>query len=130
MKRLWDIQWCWNGWLSLGFHVDHTDPSITLHTPLFILALGRLKQPGFKHGLRGRREFSIWCEGYVATGESAPAQFLGTFEAKSLNEAVMAWKHTQSIEVRRTVYKHKNGPWVYWGRQIFNNEADARKNFG
>ncbi len=46
--RRWDLQWCWNGWLSLGFHFDHTDPSLTLHLPGLIVALGRLKQPGFR----------------------------------------------------------------------------------
>jgi len=47
MKRKWDTRWCWNGWFSLGFHIDHTDPSITFHTPFIIFSVGRLKQPGF-----------------------------------------------------------------------------------
>ena len=29
-------------------HRDHTDPSLTLHLPGFILSFGRLKQPGFR----------------------------------------------------------------------------------
>lgn len=133
MRRLWDIQWCWNGWLSLGFHLDHTDPSITLHMPVLIVAFGHLKQPGFQYGLRGRwgiRDFSLWVEGYVATGESCCAYYLGTFRAKSFGDAVEAWKRTQSREVQRTVYKHDKGPWVYWERQIFDNEAQARVSFG
>ncbi len=48
MERKWDVQWCWNGWLSLGFHIDHTDPGITIHLPLIMFAIGRLKQPGFR----------------------------------------------------------------------------------
>lgn len=47
MKRRWDVQGCWNPWLSVGVHVDHTDPSVALHLPLVVLAVGRLKQPGF-----------------------------------------------------------------------------------
>jgi hypothetical protein len=48
MKRKWDAQWCWNPWLSLGFHFDHIDPSLTIHLPMLILSIGRLKQPGFR----------------------------------------------------------------------------------
>lgn len=48
ISRLWEIQCCWNPWLSVGFHMDHTDPSVTLHLPGLIIAFGRLKQPGFK----------------------------------------------------------------------------------
>ncbi len=48
--RRWEIQWCKNWWFSLGVHIDHGDPSITFHLPGLIVALGRLKQPGFKSG--------------------------------------------------------------------------------
>ena len=46
LLRRWEFQWCRNPWLSLGFHFDHTDPSITLHLPGLIIAVGRLKVPG------------------------------------------------------------------------------------
>jgi len=55
MKHLWDLQWGENWWISMGFHVDHTDPSITFHLPGFIIAAGRLKQPGFRHSARRLR---------------------------------------------------------------------------
>lgn len=55
MRRRWDIQADANWWLSLGFHIDHTDPSITLHLPGFILSFGRLKQPGFPFSVRTRK---------------------------------------------------------------------------
>ena len=51
IARAWDLQLAWNPWLSLGVHVDHTDPSVTLHFPLLIVAIGRLKQPGFRSRL-------------------------------------------------------------------------------
>lgn len=51
MIRRWDIQYEWNPWISVGVHIDHIDPSVTLHFPLGILALGRLKQPGFSYSL-------------------------------------------------------------------------------
>lgn len=48
MMRRWDVQVASNWWLSLGFHIDHTDPSITLHLPGAIVYAGRCKQPGFR----------------------------------------------------------------------------------
>ncbi len=48
MLRKWDVQWCWNPWLSVGFHFDHTDPGLTFHLPGVIISIGRLKQPGFR----------------------------------------------------------------------------------
>lgn len=53
--RGWDIQVECAPWFSLGFHFDHTDPSLTFHLPWVIVAFGRLKIPGFVQGwsLRG-----------------------------------------------------------------------------
>lgn len=48
MKRKWEIQFGKNWWLSLGIHIDHTDPSITFHLPGLIIYIGNCKQPGFK----------------------------------------------------------------------------------
>lgn len=51
IRRHWDFQVLPHSWpLQLGFHIDHTDPSITLHLPWLIVAAGRLKQPGFRGG--------------------------------------------------------------------------------
>ena len=51
MTRRWEVQvTCDNPWFSLGFHIDHTDPSITLHLPFLIVYAGNCKQPGFKIG--------------------------------------------------------------------------------
>jgi len=52
MRRRWGIQAGTNWWISLGFHFDHTDPSITIHLPGIILCLGRCKQPGFRRAPR------------------------------------------------------------------------------
>jgi len=49
MIKKWDIQFTYNPWLSIGIHIDHKDPSITLHLPLIIIYFGRCKQPGFKN---------------------------------------------------------------------------------
>lgn len=52
MWKEWDIQTDKNWWISFGFHIDHTDPSITLHLPGVIISAGICKQPGFKYSLR------------------------------------------------------------------------------
>jgi len=52
MMHRWDVQAGDNWWLSFGFHIDHTDPSITFHLPGIIVAFGRLKQPGFRWSIR------------------------------------------------------------------------------
>lgn len=52
IRRLWDIQCDTNPWVSIGFHIDHTDPSITIHLPVIILYIGHCKQPAFKYSLR------------------------------------------------------------------------------
>jgi len=48
IKKKWEIQRDTNWWFSLGFHIDHTDPSITFHLPGIIIYMGHCKQPGFK----------------------------------------------------------------------------------
>lgn len=49
IRRKWDLQVHWHWWpIQIGFHFDHTDPSITFHLPCLIVAVGRLKQPGFR----------------------------------------------------------------------------------
>ena len=48
IRRAWDIQFAWNPWLSMGFHLDHADPSLTIHLPGIIIYIGRCKQPGFR----------------------------------------------------------------------------------
>ena len=47
-SRRWDIQCARNPWFSLGVHIDHEDPSITLHLPGVLVYAGRCKQPGFR----------------------------------------------------------------------------------
>lgn len=52
IKKKWEVQFDKNWWFSLGFHIDHTDPSITIHLPGILIYLGNCKQPGFKKGLK------------------------------------------------------------------------------
>jgi len=51
MKRKWEAQHFKNPWFSLGFHIDHNDPSITFHLPFYGFYIGNCIQPGFKKGV-------------------------------------------------------------------------------
>jgi hypothetical protein len=72
------------------------------------------------------KTFDLWMEGYRATGDHGTAQYLGKVEAKTFQEACDVFCKERMAE-----------PWLYdatrrtyWGCQIFDNEADARKRFG
>jgi hypothetical protein len=47
MRKRWDIQMCWNPWLSFGIHIDHKGPFAVLHLPGTIVAFGNIPYPGF-----------------------------------------------------------------------------------
>jgi hypothetical protein len=74
--------------------------------------------------------FTIWTEGYRATGEAATATCHGTFEGATFSEAVEKHLRTLSPESQSYYHQHKDGTWTCWGCRLFDNETDARKNFG
>lgn len=65
-------------------------------------------------------KFEIWAEGYNATGNSAPARFMGYRYGNSLIEACT------SLFEGDPLYKNNR----YWGCKLFDNEKDARRSFG
>ncbi len=66
--------------------------------------------------------YSVWMEGYSATGDYAPAHCVGHTNAESFRDAcVKLLKDDTSFnEERLTV----------WGCRLFTNEAEARESFG
>ena len=71
-------------------------------------------------------KFTLWMEGYGATGDSGTAQCLGTYEGDTFADAVQAWVDE---EPDRAQYFKREGL-TYWCCRFFDNEADARKSFG
>ena len=66
--------------------------------------------------------YEIWGEGYAATGQSAGAYFFGKQEAKTFQEACdIFFKDDKYYDS-----KHLS----HWSCHLFDNEKDARKNFG
>jgi len=78
-------------------------------------------------------KYNVWVEGYSATGQSAPAQQLinpnsdsGMWEADSFKEACkkaligLKWDYLYYNEASNS----------YWACRFYDNEKDARIDFG
>ena len=70
-------------------------------------------------------EFEIWSEGYQCTGESGKAYYHGSSEGETFEEACCKLFYGTKEEF---YFRKKN--MTYWGSKLFDNEDDARKNFG
>lgn len=84
------------------------------------------KESGESKGGSLGRVYTLWTEGYVATGESGTATLLGTAKGRTLREAAKnyAEAHPEDASYFNMSFTH------YWSCRIFDNEADARKSFG
>lgn len=74
------------------------------------------------------KTYQVWSEGYCCTGESAGAKFHGEFEGETFRDAVIKWKETLKDEYSRSCVNVDR--LTLWGCRLFDNEIDARKNFG
>jgi len=77
-------------------------------------------------------KFTLWVEGYAATGEHGTARYLGMAEADSFNEAVLKWNKEHNADGRwgNLGYSLNHDRYSLWGCRIYDNEKDARKAFG
>lgn len=71
---------------------------------------------------RSVRRWEIWREGYRVTGNEATAEKVGEEEAETFAEACA--KLYEGIDTFNSVRL------TDWGCRLFDNENDARKNFG
>ncbi len=74
------------------------------------------------------KEFSIWTEGYVATGDISCANYHGKFNGETFRDAVEAFANTLSSKDREAYIDMEK--LSFWGCRFFDNESDARKAFG
>lgn len=72
------------------------------------------------------KEFNIWSEGYRANGESSGAVYLGIYAGVDFRDACLKWANSTSDRLQ--LYDRVRN--TYWGCQLFDNEIDARANFG
>lgn len=78
----------------------------------------------------GKTLFTIWAEGFAATGEAETAWQLNEspIEAESLDDAVH--QYVRASDSRHLFHRRSDGTWTYWGCRLFDNESDARGAFG
>lgn len=74
-------------------------------------------------------QFEIWTEGYGATGEHGNARFHGKFKGQTFKDAVYNYINTLSSEEQK-LFKDNEYGLRLWGCKFFDNEIDARKNYG
>lgn len=71
-------------------------------------------------------ECEVWMGGYAATGEHATAKFLGKIRAHSFREAV-----EKVCRERNMIDEYLDlDNLTYWACPFYDNEKDARKDFG
>jgi len=71
--------------------------------------------------------YDIWMEGFMfSMDERAEASYLGQSEGATFKDAVIAWYEKNPLR------KHSFNPdnLTDWGCRLFDNEVDARRNFG
>lgn len=66
--------------------------------------------------------YEVWCEGFAATGESAPARKMGEIDAATFQEACDYILSGDPYYNPTTL--------THWGCRLFPDETSARKAFG
>ena len=74
---------------------------------------------------RQTKKFTIWSEGYRATGQSGTAQIMGQAYGETFKEACIKF-FTDHRDMR--LFNAEN--LTFWGCSLFPDEARARKFFG
>ncbi|MCH7381195.1 hypothetical protein [Acinetobacter higginsii] len=74
------------------------------------------------------KNYQVWLEGYAATGEQQPAQFVGVVNADNFENAIEILLKQKEWDMK--FFNIVRGTPVYWGCRFFDNETDARKSFG
>ena len=76
-----------------------------------------------------KKRYTIWLEGYAATGNSAPARYMGVHEGTCFEDACLT-ACRENFGPRETARYYDAERNTYWGMHFYSNEADARKYFG
>jgi len=77
------------------------------------------------------KTFSLWVEGYAATGDFGTATFYARVEGVDFNEAVRAYvEKLPPGDKKYWSFDAASNQWRMWGCRAFDNEADARRAFG
>lgn len=75
------------------------------------------------------KTWAVWMEGWAATGQSSPAQFMGRYDGKNFAQACSNW-NLDAQHKGKDYGTFDPDTLSVWGCRLFDNERDARKNFG
>lgn len=73
-----------------------------------------------------KKQIDLWVEGFRVVEAEAKASYLGTYQAKTLKEAVIQWLNENPKEKKYVDLDNL----THWGCSFYDNEYDARKTFG
>jgi hypothetical protein len=73
-----------------------------------------------------KRLYSIWSEGYAATGDFSGATYHGDSYGKGFRDAVYRYAQTNISFSKDLNLKEL----TLWGCKLYDNESDARRTFG
>ena len=73
------------------------------------------------------KSYSIFIEGYVATGQAAGAEKIGTALGTTFREAAIAFSESPEAVGYGNFDEHYL---AFWGCRVFNNLEDAQRRFG
>ena len=80
------------------------------------------------------KEFTIWSEGFAATGERGTARKMGTAKGATFLDAVANLRdrleREKPVEYGVGCFRIEEDKAYYWGCRLFDNERAARRNFG
>lgn len=71
------------------------------------------------------KEYEVWSEGYMATGEHGKAHLYGKVKAINFHTAC-----TTLLGKKLDQNRDGSAKLSVWGCRLFDNEADARASFG
>ena len=72
------------------------------------------------------KTYDIWSEGYRIMCEQGRAHLMGTAQGNSFREACVNF----FASYKEPVDNFNEERLTHWGCKLFDNEADAKKNFG
>ncbi len=79
------------------------------------------------------KKFTLWTEGYMATGEQGRAFLLGAYPVETIDEAVELYLQ-ENPDMRKYLAIHNEpnarSKYSLWACRLFNNEEDAKKSYG
>lgn len=81
----------------------------------------------------GLKPFSVYSEGYAATGERGGATSHGTHWGHDFNDAIKRWKSEggqDAIYLSESHDRWGRTTWSYWGCRLFETLHEAQRSFG